>query len=356
MSRKRILSTALGAGVGVFLLWVVFREADWAEAWRNIRGARVGYLVIAVLLLVWVSIARALRYRAVLAPGNRDPIRPYFSAVAIGEFADTLLPLRASLLVRPYMLHRLLRRPMSHALAGAVIDTVASHIGVASFVLFTTLVILPGRGGMAIPPGVLANSDPILVSDLLIHLAGFIITAFVAGLITALFALWFFGRRLADLAGRALAPLAPRASRRARIALRRFSARLHLVRSPRQAVAIAFHTVTGLGLSLVAIHCCVLALHLDVPPHTPLVTLVCIMVATLFIPTAPAAVGQFHASIVVSLVVVAPDTPLPQAHAAAVVAHLVVTGSFILLGLACMLYEGVRWREIDAGPRPDGAR
>ena len=62
---------AIGLASSAFFLWLVFRDADLDAVWRALRGADVALVLLAVVVIQFVYIAQAARWRRLA--GTLDP-------------------------------------------------------------------------------------------------------------------------------------------------------------------------------------------------------------------------------------------------------------------------------------------
>ncbi len=97
---KTILSIALGAA---FVYWFA-HKLDWAEVWREARKANLEMLALAVSLFVGTYFVRVLRWRALLEPMARPPLRGLFRATVVGFSALFVMGRAGEMIVRPAVL------------------------------------------------------------------------------------------------------------------------------------------------------------------------------------------------------------------------------------------------------------
>ncbi|MDE2292133.1 MAG: flippase-like domain-containing protein, partial [Elusimicrobia bacterium] len=65
---RRALSVALGAGLGLLLVWVAFRGVHAGELFASLKAFEWGWAPVLLALPVLDLWARALRWRILLAP------------------------------------------------------------------------------------------------------------------------------------------------------------------------------------------------------------------------------------------------------------------------------------------------
>ncbi len=103
---RRLQSVAL-ALVGLSLLVLFFKDADFAAIAESLSAAN-GWLIAMAITLTMVSyLVRALRWRYLLAPVGRARLRICFETTVIGFMVNFLVPPgRLGELARPYLLAR----------------------------------------------------------------------------------------------------------------------------------------------------------------------------------------------------------------------------------------------------------
>jgi uncharacterized membrane protein YbhN (UPF0104 family) len=74
---------AIGLASSAFFLWLVFRDADLDAVWRALRGADVALVLLAVVVIQFVYIAQAARWRR-LAGTLELTVRRFYALVLGG--------------------------------------------------------------------------------------------------------------------------------------------------------------------------------------------------------------------------------------------------------------------------------
>jgi uncharacterized protein (TIRG00374 family) len=90
---------AIGLASSAFFLWLVFRDADLDAVWRALRGADVWLVLLAVVVIQFVYIAQAARWRRIAGTLERT-VRRFYALVLGGLGANDVLPLRIGDLLR----------------------------------------------------------------------------------------------------------------------------------------------------------------------------------------------------------------------------------------------------------------
>lgn len=211
---------AIGLALTVFLLWLAFRNTQWAEMWRVLREANFGLAALSVAVVTLVFPLRAARWRPILhtvAPNL--PFGSVWRPTAIGMMANNVLPARMGELVRAYMLSRETSVPFSAGFASLVVDRVFDG---ALIVLLMLAAMLDPR----FPSGQSASN----------FLGGGVIMLVLV--VAALYAVVFFPDRLIGIFELVARRVAPRFEERGREMLHAFATGLSVLRHPGRFAAV----------------------------------------------------------------------------------------------------------------------
>jgi len=124
LSMRRWLQLSIGIGLSALFLYLAFRGEDWGAVRSQLAGVDYRWLVAMAVIGVYALYVRCQRWRLLLEASvkGRVPMRPIFSATAIGFMANMLLPFRVGEFVRPFLISRLPQVPLSMALATTVLE------------------------------------------------------------------------------------------------------------------------------------------------------------------------------------------------------------------------------------------
>jgi glycosyltransferase 2 family protein len=93
LTLKDIIKYTVSFGIGIFLMWYVFKEQDIQQLWNDILHAKPGLILLSISVALLSHIARALRWNMLLRTSNNDPgLIHSFIAVMIGYLANLVLP------------------------------------------------------------------------------------------------------------------------------------------------------------------------------------------------------------------------------------------------------------------------
>ncbi len=310
----------------VGLLWFFLRNADMAQVWAEMRRARPGLLLAAVLVTGLTYALRALRWQYVLAPLGKTHYANAFRATVIGFAATFLLPARAGEVIRPLILARREGLPATATFATIVLERLMDMVTVLA--LFAVFVLTADPATMSAHPAHLAR----------VQAGGLLAAAVAAAAMATAFVAAGHPERLGRWALRIEHVLPARLARMVAKFVESFTQGLGVMRQPRR-LLVSLALSVPLWLSIAAgIWLTSLAFHITFP-YVGSFLVMTILVVGVAMPT-PGAVGGFHAAyqIAVQSFFGAPDD---RAIGAAIVLHAVSFLPVTLLGLFFMAREGL---------------
>ena len=101
---KRTGLIALGTLLGLFFLYLSFRDISWREFVNGLREMRPVYFLPAVIVAVLAQLVRALRFKIIVSPFCSLDFKSSWDIINIWAGASMLAPARLGELVRPYLL------------------------------------------------------------------------------------------------------------------------------------------------------------------------------------------------------------------------------------------------------------
>lgn len=308
------------------LLWFFFRNADMAQVWAEMRRARPGLLLGAVVVTGMTYALRALRWQYVLSPLGETHFANAFRATVIGFAATFLLPARAGEVIRPLLLARSEGLPATATFATIILERLMDMVTVLG--LFAIFVLTADPGTISAEPAHLAR----------VKAGGLLAGAVAAVAMTTAFVAAGHPERLGRWALRIEHVLPARLARLVARFVESFTQGLGVLRQPRR-LLVSLALSVPLWLSIAAgIWLTSLAFHITFPFVGSFLVMT-ILVVGVAMPT-PGAVGGFHAAyqIAVHSFFGAPDD---RAVGAAIVLHAVSFVPVTLLGLFFMARDGL---------------
>lgn len=138
---------AVGITSSVFFLWLVFRDADLDAVWRALRGADLGLVLLAAVVIQGVYIAQAVRWR-LIADTLALTVRRFYALVLGGIGANNVLPLRIGDLLRARWLATSAEIPTGRAF-GSVFRDRACDVLTLVVALAASLPVVGGQAWVA---------------------------------------------------------------------------------------------------------------------------------------------------------------------------------------------------------------
>lgn len=334
---KRSIQIVVGLAIAGFLLFLLFRNVEWAELGEAMRGASIGWIVVAMLVVYASFYTRIIRWRYVVRATADASFRSMFSATQIGFLANFTLPGRVGEFIRPFVLSRLEAIPFPKALALTSLDRVTDLFGLIFVMVIAGVAFQPTESVM-IPEELLGRAFELTPNALRIAA----VTPLILSLgCIAVFIFLYINTPLAIRVSDAiLGRISTRFAEVARGILENFSEGLHVFRSPVDMLkSITWSIITwslftlGTGLMFVAFH-------LDFPWYLPFVvqTTLAICIA---VPGAPGFIGQFQAGILAGLVLVLPDIAYSEALAIGLTTHIANIFPVAIAGVYSLMREGM---------------
>jgi uncharacterized protein (TIRG00374 family) len=105
-SLRRNLLVVIGSLLGLFFLYLAFRDITWNDLVNGIKQMQPIYLIPATILVICCQLIRALRFGVILSPFCRLGTKSLWDLLNIWAAANMIMPARLGELVRPYLLQR----------------------------------------------------------------------------------------------------------------------------------------------------------------------------------------------------------------------------------------------------------
>ncbi len=105
-NHKRCLLILIGLILGVFFLWLTFRDISWRDFVDGMKQMNPVYFIPGLIFAVACQFIRALRFGLILSPFCSLSRRMLWDLLNIWAAANVIMPARLGELVRPYLLHQ----------------------------------------------------------------------------------------------------------------------------------------------------------------------------------------------------------------------------------------------------------
>ena len=322
--QRRWLRTILGVAVSLGLLALVFRGADAREIVDALRRVSPVY-VLAALLIDYASIPlRAVQWRWLLGNPHDVPLRESLRGICLGYLGNCLFPMRGGELLKAFVLSRSTPLAFGRILMSVVLTRLQDFLPVLA-ILFLTFTMVNLDEGIAI--GGEGSGEAWVVSGDQLNRASHVFAAGVAAGAVALLAFYLWR----GLIQRTITRVLPWAPERIRAKLGRQLTQalqaIEVVGAPR--LFWGAQAVSAICWGLFVCTQIPLLLAFGIEPRAAVFTAIVTMGLTTIaqmLPSLPGAVGTYHATCVVALLLCNPAMDRNAALAYAVLSHLI--GSF----------------------------
>ncbi|MGH3023489.1 MAG: lysylphosphatidylglycerol synthase transmembrane domain-containing protein [Gaiellaceae bacterium] len=320
-------SAALALAVTVGLGYLAVRDVDLDELGESLREMNYWWLLPGLATLALGFFMRALRWRLLFTPSKRPAVWPTTEALLIGQFLNSVLPLRAGDAARIVALHPLAGTSRA-VTTGTVVTERFFDVLSLLLLLFVALPWLPELGWL--------------------RAAGLLAIALTLAAVAAAVVLRVYGERPLRFLLRPLARLPFLSVKRVEDAVRNLTRGLAGLRSARLGLVAFLWTIASWLVLGVSFWLVMLGFDLGLSPAAGLLVVIATGLS-MILPSAPAAVGVFEAAVVVALS--AYGISQSEALSYALVVHALNVLPFVVAGLVVL---NVRRDVLSLSGRPRG--
>lgn len=129
--------------ITILALYLAFRGVEWNLLWAHLRGAKLEFILLAVVLTIASYLLRAARW-PLLFPTVSLPLLSSWKVLVLGFFMNNILPARAGELVRAHLGAKVLGTTRTLVLATVASERLADGLTISLF--FAIIISLFGRG------------------------------------------------------------------------------------------------------------------------------------------------------------------------------------------------------------------
>lgn len=326
---KRILQVVLIIALTGFFLGLFLWKSNLHEVWTIMKAADPLWLIAGLLINFSALLFRTQRWRTLIGGPDMPEFYPTFFATCTGYMLSTVLPIRAGDVARPALLARRSKVRFVDALGTVLSERILDLFSILGLFVYFCIVHwndFPGRQRVIHGGG--AGSAGVLLA----------LSLFMIGL-------WFASgrvRRLHEWLGRLL----PKRFREPW--MRFFDAfvkTLDIVHRP-AALLTVLGSTAGIWLCLTAQYWAVMQAFHHVLPFDSTYFIGAVTTVGIAIPT-PGGVGGFH-KLCQWLLTTYYSFDIDHSVAITVLFHIVGTLPVVVVGVALLLREGLRFRELTA--------
>jgi uncharacterized protein (TIRG00374 family) len=331
---RRIL---IGAAIGAGLSWLLFRNTDWAAVVLALRTSQPTFLLFSIVMAVAGHLTRVQRWTYAVRAVRPARFRTVFASAQLGFLLNVLLPLRLGEAARALVLAQSVPVRSAKAFALVAVDRFADLLGLLP-ILIVTLVFFAAPGIVPVASSSFEHAGEISLTSRSVWVFAASALSIVVALGTVLVVTYRHHDAVGSLVDFVLARRWPSLSARIRNVVVGFSDGMHVFRSTADMTYAMMFSFAGWACGIVSLAAIMTAFGIEYFWYTPFVMQALIAVF-MTLPLAPGLVGQYHAAVVVSLLLAAQATPSPIVKAMALTTHLIAVGVVLVLGLVAMALE-----------------
>ncbi len=320
----------LGVGLSLLFIWLAFRKVDFHQMMQAFTAANYWWLIPTVIITFIAHGLRTLRWRYLLDPIERVPLKPLFSALMIGYLFNVFLPAHLGEFIRAYLLAK--KRSLS---SSVVFGTIVMEriIDVAALFICMALAVL-----------VFPFPD-------WVRMGGYITFAGIAALFAVLILTKKYPKPALTLVDRLFNPVAPHLAVKLKNVIESFLRGIVPLARPSDYLVVTVLSVLiwacyGYAFQLVLYSFNFVATY-SLPWTTSLVLLV-ITTFGVLVPSSPGYVGTYHWLCQQSLALPAFNVPESPALTFAIVMHAINFVPILVVGLTLLASEGLSFKGLQA--------
>ncbi|MFH1754064.1 MAG: lysylphosphatidylglycerol synthase transmembrane domain-containing protein [Candidatus Latescibacterota bacterium] len=305
----------------VCVVWVI-RGVRFDELAHQLRNMQIWWILPAVLLDIFTTVAHGVRWRIIIEPIGSAPLLRFVQAIYSSLFANEILPLKAGEFVRGYLMSRWLGAPFSSILPTMVTERVFDgSLLVAGFGLSSLFVPLPQQ----------------------IVTAGVFVGAIMLAAITALLILAFTSKKRSP--ARTFEPGGEnqRPARHIAAFLSQFADGLRTIRTLARFCGVLAASIVYLFSQVLAYWMIMKAYGLHFSLWVPAVVLVIVRLGTA-LPSAPANIGPYQFFCVLALTLFGVDKTTAAGFAVAL--WLIFSIPILILGFTAFIKSGLSLSDV----------
>ncbi len=330
---KKTLRYILTTLIGLFLLWLVFKNTDYKELLNAIKKCDPLWFLLCLLTIIASFFTRVFRWHFIVNTEENVSFRHLFTSTQIGFLANFILPGRLGEGIRAGMLTKFTKIPLSKSLTYVVIDRVFDLIGLLFILIFALMGFRP-KEDIPLPPEILSITIP---ADIISKTAFITLLALFFFLFFAI-SFYLYSSRLTEQISKGERFLGEKITSFIKKIATNIKEAISIIKNGKGIIFSTFFSCLTWMLFWASYVCLLKGYNLNFPWYTPpvCITMLSILIS---IPGAPGFIGQFHAGILAGLILTIPDIDLNIARAIAILAHGANFITVTLVGIICLFIE-----------------
>jgi hypothetical protein len=327
---KRVLQIGIGIAVAALLMWLLFRGISVQELIDSMQGVNL-YWLAAMQIPVWAAFfTRIQRWTYIVRAVQPASYKNLLIATQLMFLWNFTFGMRLGEFVRPVALKRLENIPLSKGLALGTLDRVTDLIGLMAVVGLSVTFFHP-TADIQLPNGLFGVEDIPSIPANIITAGSIFAMIGLAGIIGLLVTLYLSQALALKITNAIFGVVSQKLAKFVCGMLEQFAEGLHVFRSTSDMLKSIAFSLTTWGLFILSIFCLMKAFNMQFAWYAPFVVQA-MLAFFVGVPGTPGMLGQFHVPLVGGLLMVSPNTPIPDAVAFAIVAHIVNLIPIFVLG------------------------
>ena len=136
---KRKIKSAIGIGISIVLIWLVFKGTNWNEFIKAIQNINYFVLIAAMIILISSVWIRAIRWRILISKVGNVSTNDLYKVTMVGFMGNNILPFKMGELLRAYVISKKQNIIFLGALTSLMVERLVDLI---SFILIISSVFL----------------------------------------------------------------------------------------------------------------------------------------------------------------------------------------------------------------------
>jgi uncharacterized protein (TIRG00374 family) len=137
IKKQGIITSIIGTGISILLIWLAFKGTNWSEVTKAILNSNYFVLIAAMALLVFSVWIRAIRWGILVSRVGSASTKDLYKVTMVGYMGNNILPLRMGELLRAYGISRKENIIFSGAFSSLIVERMVDLI---TFILIITAV------------------------------------------------------------------------------------------------------------------------------------------------------------------------------------------------------------------------
>ncbi len=128
MNRK--VKSAIGIGISIVLIWLVFKGTNWSEFIKVIQNINYFILIAAMIILISSVWVRAIRWQILISNVGDVSTKDLYKVTMVGFMGNNILPFKMGELLRAYVISKKQNIIFAGALTSLIVERMLDLISI----------------------------------------------------------------------------------------------------------------------------------------------------------------------------------------------------------------------------------